>query len=132
MNSTAKIWYDQEKDLKMDYVSILTAFATAVTVIGFVYGFLRNFKSDIQIDISRLDVDIKDLGNKVEADMRAQTARTDKLYEMFIEMQNKMDQGFREADKKFYDSFREIDKRFREVDKKFYELLKDKTLRTDP
>jgi hypothetical protein len=39
----------------MDLVVILTSLGTAVTVIGFVYGFLRNFKTDINNHIDRLE-----------------------------------------------------------------------------
>lgn len=39
----------------MDLAVILTSLATAVTVIGFIYGFLRNFKIDINNHINRLE-----------------------------------------------------------------------------
>ena len=39
----------------MDLAIILTLLATTVTIIGFVYGFLRNFKDDINGHIDRLD-----------------------------------------------------------------------------
>ncbi len=39
----------------MDLAIILTSLATAITVIGFVYGFLRNFKTDINSHIDRLE-----------------------------------------------------------------------------
>ncbi|MGL5263426.1 MAG: hypothetical protein ACRDAI_02450 [Candidatus Rhabdochlamydia sp.] len=39
----------------MDLVVILTSLAATVTVIGFVYGFLRNFKTDINSHIDRLE-----------------------------------------------------------------------------
>jgi hypothetical protein len=35
---------------------------------------------------NKLDSDIKSVGTKIDADMRAQSARTDKLYEMFIDL----------------------------------------------
>jgi len=53
---------------------------------------------DLKSDISRLDGDLKSLGNrldtdikavgtKMDADTRAQNSRTDKLYEMFVQLQ---------------------------------------------
>ncbi|MGZ3732898.1 MAG: hypothetical protein ACXU9U_04100 [Parachlamydiaceae bacterium] len=39
----------------MDLAIILTLLATTVTIIGFVYGFLRNFKTDINSHIDRLE-----------------------------------------------------------------------------
>lgn len=39
----------------MDLAIILTLLATTVTIIGFVYGFLRNFKDDINGHIDRLE-----------------------------------------------------------------------------
>lgn len=71
----------------MDLAIVLTCVGTGITVIGFVYGFLRNFKTDIKSDISRLDTDMKNIRDDIKADMRSHTARTDKLYEMFVELQ---------------------------------------------
>jgi hypothetical protein len=39
----------------MDLAIILTLIATTVTIIGFVYGFLRNFKADINSHIDKLE-----------------------------------------------------------------------------
>lgn len=39
----------------MDLAIILTLIATTVTTIGFVYGFLRNFKADIHLHIDKLE-----------------------------------------------------------------------------
>jgi len=39
----------------MDLAVILTSLATAVTVIGFIYCFLRNLKIDINNHINRLE-----------------------------------------------------------------------------
>ena len=44
----------------MDLVIILTSIATTITIIGFVYGFLRNFKIDINAHIDRLEKRIED------------------------------------------------------------------------
>ena len=44
---------------------------------------------------------------EVQADMRAQSARTDKLYEMFIELRKDMDNRFQKTDQKFYDMLKE-------------------------
>jgi predicted PurR-regulated permease PerM len=76
---------------------IISLIATAATVIGAVYAFLRNFKIDLNGHISRLERDINNLGNKVDKDInnltnkvdaetKAQTARTDQLYQVIIDL----------------------------------------------
>lgn len=82
---------------------ILSFIACSVAIIGSIYGFLRNFKSDI---VKRID-SLEDLD-------RAHVQRIDRLYELYVESQNRMEQ------------------RFREVDQKFYDLLKAQSRRTDP
>ena len=39
----------------MDLATILALLATTITILGFVYGFLRNFKNDINGHIDRLE-----------------------------------------------------------------------------
>ncbi len=39
----------------MDTPTMLTCIASAITTIGFVYGFLRNFRADINSHLDRLD-----------------------------------------------------------------------------
>ena len=73
----------------MDFNCYIGFLAMALTIIGFVYGFLRNFKSDIDKHIDRLELDIK-----------SQNARTDQLYQMFCDMQKDYHQ-------KFYDLLKE-------------------------
>jgi cell division protein FtsL len=70
----------------MDIVLLFTIVGAAAAVIASVYQFLRNFKTDINGHIDRLDREIGSLAVKVENDMRAQTARTDQLYQMFIDL----------------------------------------------
>lgn len=81
--------------------------ATGITLVGFIYTFLRNFKTDINGKIDKLDSDIK-------ADMRVQTARTDQLYQMF---NAHMDQANARMD---------------QMHKMFYDLLKSQTPKTNP
>jgi methyl-accepting chemotaxis protein len=63
----------------MDMTIILALIATGATVIAAVYAFLRNFKIDLNGHISRLERDINNLANKVDAETKAQIARTDQL-----------------------------------------------------
>ncbi len=51
----------------MDLVVILTSLAATVTVIGFVYGFLRNFKTDINNHIDRLETRIDKLEERLDS-----------------------------------------------------------------
>jgi predicted PurR-regulated permease PerM len=39
----------------MDWGLILTVIGTGIAVVGFIYGFLRNFKEDINTYIDKLD-----------------------------------------------------------------------------
>jgi len=43
----------------------------------------------------------------IKEDMKTQSARTDRLYEMFIENQKEMGQRFERVDQKFYDLLKE-------------------------
>jgi hypothetical protein len=43
----------------------------------------------------------------IKSDMDRQTARTDRLYEMFIEALHKTDEKFEKMDQKFYDLLKE-------------------------
>jgi len=50
----------------MDWAIIITSLATTVTIIGFVYSFLRNFKDDINSHIDKLERRIDKSDRKVE------------------------------------------------------------------
>lgn len=109
--------------VQMDWLQVITI---VLSLAGFLAGLLYWFRMDLKADISRLDSDVKDMRNEIKADMRAQTARTDKLYEMFIDMQAK-------TDAKFTDIQTKMDARFREADQKFYDLLdRQNKTKTDP
>jgi hypothetical protein len=47
------------------------------------------------------------LETKQDARMQAESQRSDRLYEMFIDLRKDMDQRFRENDQKFYDLLKE-------------------------
>jgi hypothetical protein len=59
--------------------------------------------------------EIKHLETKIDQ----QSARTDRLYEMFIDLRNENDQKFSDMNQKFYELRKESDQ-------KFYDLLKEK------
>lgn len=63
----------------MDWIQV-------ITIIFSIAGIIYWFKSELEKDINRIDSDIKGLANKVDADMKAQTVRTDQLYQMFIDL----------------------------------------------
>lgn len=71
----------------MDLTIILTGIGTVLTIIGFVYGILRNFKDDIKTDMTIIKTDISNLESDIREDMRAHSSRIDKLYEMFVQLQ---------------------------------------------
>lgn len=68
------------RGIKMEWLQV-------ITIIFSLAGLFYWFRMDLKSDISRLDTDMKGIRNDITADMRAQTARTDKLYEMFIQLQ---------------------------------------------
>lgn len=49
----------------MDAATILTAVGATVTVIAFVYGFLRNFKSDIAKTVEKMESRIDTLEERM-------------------------------------------------------------------
>lgn len=73
----------------MIYAEIITG----LTVIGFVYGFLRNFRSDLISHIDSLEkrmevqsVRSDALSKKTDEIFLSQSQRSDRLYEMFIDL----------------------------------------------
>lgn len=50
----------------MDIAILLTLLATTITIIGFVYGFLRNFKTDINAHIDRLEIRMDRLDTRMD------------------------------------------------------------------
>lgn len=63
----------------MDWGHVIAIIGTNVGLVAVMGGF-------ILWAFSKLDADIKSIGNKVDAEMKAQTARTDQLYQMFIDL----------------------------------------------
>lgn len=63
----------------MDWVQVITII---LSLAGVTYW----FKSELEKDIQRIDTDIKGLAQKLDIETKAQTARTDQLYQMFIDL----------------------------------------------
>jgi hypothetical protein len=63
----------------MDLGLILAIAGTTITILGFIYGFLRNFKNDINSHLDRLEKRIDKSDDRF--DRHAQ--RIDQLYVMF-------------------------------------------------
>ena len=70
-------------------LDILTTIGTGAAVVTLIYTFLHDLKNDLKEDISRVEKDIgkleKDI-NRIDTDIKAQTKRTDQLYQMFIDL----------------------------------------------
>lgn len=73
----------------MDWIQALSVMATVIASAYYIHR-------EIQMDIRAIRDDIKSQG-----------ARTDKLYEMFIELRKDMDDRFQKTDQKFYDLLKE-------------------------
>lgn len=76
-----------------DWTLIISAIGTVITTVGLIYGIMRNFKNDIndhldKLDkrIDKLDVDVKNTNTKFDGWFKSQNERTDRLYEMFVEL----------------------------------------------
>lgn len=74
--------------MAIDWTVILTGVGTAITIIGFSYTILRNFKSDINAHIDRLEGNVKSLTNRLDG----HAARIDQSYHMFCNIQNEIKQ----------------------------------------
>jgi chaperonin cofactor prefoldin len=66
----------------MELGMILTAIGTVIGIAAFVYGFLRNFKTDINTKFESLEKHI----DRIDAQMVIQGKRTDHLYEICVEL----------------------------------------------
>lgn len=66
----------------MELSMILTAVGTVIAIAAFVYGFLRNFKIDINTKFESLEKHI----DRLDANMIVQGKRTDHLYEICVEL----------------------------------------------
>lgn len=65
--------------MQCDWGMVIAIVGTNLALAAIISGF-------IIWAFSKLDSDIKSLSNKIDTDMKAQTARTDRLYEMFIDL----------------------------------------------
>lgn len=66
----------------MDWPIFFTVLGSAFAVIGCVYQFLRNFKSDINTHIDRLDANLEKTNNRLDR----HAAHIDQLYQMFVDL----------------------------------------------
>ncbi|MGL5627318.1 MAG: hypothetical protein ACRDDW_07430 [Candidatus Rhabdochlamydia sp.] len=76
----------------MDLVAILTSLATAITMIGFVYGFLRNFKIDINSHIDRLETRMDKFEIKMYKMEERLDSRMNKLEQRLDSRVNKLEE----------------------------------------
>jgi hypothetical protein len=85
----------------MDWIQVLTII---FSILGMLYWFRADLKTDIsrlEGDIKSIEGDIKSLENDIKSDVRSQTARTDKLYEMFIQLQRENNDLIKSLPKNF-------------------------------
>ncbi len=101
----------------MDWNLIGTIAGTTFTVVGFVYAILRNFKTDINSHIDRLDERMNKFDQRFEswimhstARMDSQSKRTDQLYEMYVNTNKQINDLQKNLDQKFYDVLKEAKK----------------------
>ena len=75
----------------MDKTLILTMIGTGVAILGFIYGILRNFKSDINSHIDRLQKEIRDENRRMDQRVMETNMRMDGVYHL-ITKKLKIDQ----------------------------------------
>lgn len=63
----------------MDWIQVFTII---ISLGGIIYW----FKSDLEKDIQRLDVDVKSQNARLDLEAKSQNIRTDQLYQMFIDL----------------------------------------------
>lgn len=59
----------------MDIATILTFIGTGIGIVGFVYAFMRNFKTDINSHIDRMGNQISDLTKEMKEETRKMDQR---------------------------------------------------------
>lgn len=79
--------------------NFLTIIVTGMSVAGFIYMLLRNFKEDVDQRFERMDAKFDVSNEKLDGwikhsiSMQAEQAkRTDKLYEMYVDTQKEIKQ----------------------------------------
>lgn len=73
----------------MDWPIFFTILSASVAIIAIIYQFLRNFKSDINSHIDRLDNNMENSNKRHEAHARRMdqhAQRIDQLYMMFVDL----------------------------------------------
>ena len=73
----------------MNWSEIGTAAVTGVTVLGFIYTMFRNLRTDLAGYRAEAKEEIRGIKQEIQLireEMAAQNKRTDKLYEMFIDL----------------------------------------------
>lgn len=90
--------------MEHDWGLIATIIGASAAVVALIYGFLWNFKTEINGHIDRLDKDLKNQLARIDA----QGARTDRLYQMFVENQKEMNDRFWDMQKKSDEKFSEL------------------------
>lgn len=75
------------------YEVIVAMIGIDATTIGLIYGFLRNFKTDVDARFEKMDKKIEKIDSRLEGWMKhsiairaEQAKRTDQLYQMFIDL----------------------------------------------
>jgi hypothetical protein len=73
--------------MKMDWPLFWTIFAAVGTGVGLIYAFLRNFKTDINSHIDRLEGGIKDIkedNKKMDQRVTETNKRMDGVYHLLL------------------------------------------------
>lgn len=66
----------------MDWAIFFTILGGTIAVIGFVYQFLRNFKTDINDHLDKVDKNIDRINTRLDG----HAMRIDQLYKMFVDL----------------------------------------------
>lgn len=76
----------------MDWIQFFGLLVPMIAFFGFLYKEIKEWRKET-----------RDETTAIRNEMNTQSARTDRLYEMFIDARKDMDQIRKEVDQKFYD-----------------------------
>lgn len=70
--------------MEIDMATVGTLIGTGIAIVGIVYTFLRNFKTDINSHIDRLVTEIKDDQKKMDQRVIETNKRMDGVYHILL------------------------------------------------
>ncbi len=70
--------------MNIDLITILTTIGTGIAVIGFIYGFMRNFKDDLNSHMDKIEKEWKEESRKMDQRVMETNRRMDGVYHILL------------------------------------------------